>query len=307
MPVDAETQDFFRMRLDHFMDQRHPLVVLASRLPWQEIEASLAHLFARKARTGKTLPGIDLFGESVQWVPMRPNAGRPRLPLRTIIALLYLKHAFNESDEGVVRRFAETPVWQYFAGHTHFEQALPCDATSLVKFRTLLGEEGLEELLAQTLNAALHMKLIAPKELSTLIVDTTVQPKAVAHPTDAKLVQAAKEAGVPLKQTFAKEGKGLHFMAGRYAHARQFKRLLRVIKRQRTIVARMAREIQRKASTLAQALREGLQAPLAKAQQIVNQSAKRKNDSASPKLYAWHAPEVECIARARAARPTSLA
>jgi len=292
-------------------NQRHPLVVLASRLPWQEIEASVAHLFGRKARTGKTLPGIDLFGEPVQWGPIRPNAGRPRLPLRTMIALLYLKHAFNESDEGVVRRFAETPVWQYFAGRTHFEQALPCEATSLVKFRALLGEEGVEELLAQTLNAALHMKLIATKELSTLIVDTTVQPKAVAHPTDAKLletaraklVQAAKEAGVPLKQTFAKEGKGLHFMAGRYAHARQFKRLLRVIKRQRTIVARMAREIQRKASTLAQALREGLQAPLAKAQQIVNQSAKRHNDSASPKLYAWHAPEVECIAKGKSRTP----
>jgi len=77
MLVDAQIQDFFRMRLDHFMDQRHPLVVLASRLPWQEIEASVALLFGRKARTGKTLPGIDLFGEQVQWGPIRPNAGRP--------------------------------------------------------------------------------------------------------------------------------------------------------------------------------------------------------------------------------------
>jgi len=66
MPVDAQTQDLIRMRLDHFMNQRHPLVVLASRLPWQEIEASVLHLFGRKARTGKTLPGIDLFGEQVQ-------------------------------------------------------------------------------------------------------------------------------------------------------------------------------------------------------------------------------------------------
>ena len=38
----ASTDDFFRSRLDHMIDLRHPLAVLASRMPWQEIEASLA-------------------------------------------------------------------------------------------------------------------------------------------------------------------------------------------------------------------------------------------------------------------------
>jgi len=32
------------------------------------------------------------------------NVGRLRVPLRTMISLLYLKHTFNESDEGVVER-----------------------------------------------------------------------------------------------------------------------------------------------------------------------------------------------------------
>ena len=32
------------------------------------------------------------------------NAGRPRLPTRLMVALLYLKHAFNESDEDVIQR-----------------------------------------------------------------------------------------------------------------------------------------------------------------------------------------------------------
>ena len=43
--------DFFRSRIDHMIDLRHPLAVLASRMPWQQIEASVAHLFSRKART----------------------------------------------------------------------------------------------------------------------------------------------------------------------------------------------------------------------------------------------------------------
>lgn len=33
-----------------------------------------------------------------------------------MISLLYLKHAFNESDEGVVSRWADTPHWQFFSG-----------------------------------------------------------------------------------------------------------------------------------------------------------------------------------------------
>lgn len=56
------TDDFFRSRLDQMIDLRRPLPVLASRLPWQEIEASIAHLFAKKVRAGQTLEDVDLFG-----------------------------------------------------------------------------------------------------------------------------------------------------------------------------------------------------------------------------------------------------
>ena len=51
MFADAATADFFHARLDHMIDLRQPLVVLASHMPWQQIEASLAHLLSRKART----------------------------------------------------------------------------------------------------------------------------------------------------------------------------------------------------------------------------------------------------------------
>ena len=311
MFADAATADFFRARLDHMIDLRQPLVVLASRLPWQQLEASLSHLLSRKARTGLAMPDLDLFGEAVQLVDRESNAGRPRVPLRTMIALLYLKHAFNLSDEAVVERWSETPRWQFFSGLAYYEERLPCDATTLVKFRRLLGEEGVEELLAQTITTAVTLKLIPAAALATVVVDSTVQEKAVAHPTDSKLletarsklVEAAQDAGIELKQTFAKEGRLLGFKAGRYAHAKQFKRMRRVIKRQSTVVGRLVRDIERKALHVGDAVRAALDEALHKARSITEQSKSRKNITGRPKLYAWHAPEVECIAKGKSRTP----
>jgi O-acetyl-ADP-ribose deacetylase (regulator of RNase III) len=73
-----------------------------------------------------------------------------------------------------------------------------------------------------------------------------------------KLVEVAKDAGIGLKQTYAKEAAQLSRKAGRYAHARQFKRMKGAIKRQRTIVGRLQREIERKASTIGLAVQEAL-------------------------------------------------
>ena len=145
----------------------------------------------------------------------------------------------------------------------------------------------MEELLAQTINVAVELKLIRPQELSRVIVDSTVQEKAIAHPTDSrllekarvKLVQAAKGAGIDLKQTFAREGREQGRKAGRYAHARQFRRMRRAIQRQRTIVARLQREVDRQATaasmTIGAAVQQALRETLEKAARIVSQSASR--------------------------------
>lgn len=228
-----------------------------------------------------------------------------------MISLLYLKHAFNESDEGVVERWRDTPRWQYFSGSAYYEDRLPCDASTLVKFRQLLGEEGAEALLAQTLHVAIDLELIKPQQLTQVVVDSTVQHKAIAHPTDSrllevartKLVQAARKAGISLKQTFAKEGRELNRKAGRYAHARQFKRMRTAIKRQSTIAGRLAREIARKSTALSEAVREALETTLQKAQRIITQSRQTKREKGQRKLYAWHAPEVDCISKGKARTP----
>ena len=305
------TADFFRNRLDQMIDLRHPLAVLANRMPWQEIEASLAHLFARQVRAGKKIEDSDLFGatEVIAGAGVS-KAGRPRLPTRLMVSLLYLKHAFNESDEDLIQRWGETPTWQYFSGNEYFEHRWPCDPTQLVKFRKLLGEEGVEELLARTVEVAVTLKLIAKKELSQIIVDSTVQEKAIAHPTDSKLletarvklVEAAKAEGIELKQTYAKEGQLLGYKAGRYAHARQFRRMRKVIKRQGTIVGRLHREISRKMTTLSQAVQDALGVSIGKAKRLIAQSRSKKTDKQA-KLYSWHAPEVECISKGKSRNP----
>ncbi len=122
------------------IDLRHPLAVLGSRMPWQDIEASLARQFARRVREGRRLEAMDLFGRSTQLVGAgESKAGRPRLPMRLMISLLYLKHAFDESDEGVVERWSDTPLWQYFSGMDYYEHRRPSDPTVLARFRQLPG------------------------------------------------------------------------------------------------------------------------------------------------------------------------
>lgn len=308
----SQIDDFFRSRLDQMIDLRKPLAVLATHIPWQELGASVAHRFARQVRSGKQVADVDLFGPTVAVVGGAiSNAGRPRLPMRLMISLLYLKHTFNESDEGVCERWSETPVWQYFSGQEYFEDRMPCDPSAISRFRGLLGEEGVEELLVQTIMVGMRLGLIERRALETVIVDSTVQSKAVAHPTDSrllevardKLAEAAKAHGIQLKQTYAKEGKELARKAGRYAHAKQYRRMHKTIKRQRTILGRLARDIERSKTVLAQSIQQALDPLLSRAHRIAEQSRRKKTTKGKDKVYSWHAPEVECIGKGKARTP----
>jgi IS5 family transposase len=304
------TDDFFRARLDQMIDLRHPLAVLANRMPWTQIEAALAPALAHRNRSGSLTEGVDLFGPTTQLAGAGVSAaGRPRLPVRVMVSLLYLKHAFNLSDEELVERWSENVVWQYFSGQAYYEPRLPCDATQIGRFRTAIGEAGVEELLKATIDTAVSAKAVRPTEFERVIVDTTVQEKAIAFPTDSRLlevaryqvVKAAKFAGIVLKQTFAQEGKSLKRRAGGYAHAKQFKRLRRVLKRQRTVLGVVMREIHRRiamTTTESPATLSRLRVLLGRAERIRTQQPKDKN-----KLYAMHAPEVECISKGKARQP----
>ena len=249
------TADFFRSRLDQMIDLRHPLAVLATRLPWAVIEAAVAPKLAHQAKPAQKVSGVDRAGAfKGEFGGGISPAGRPRLPVRLMASLLYLKNSFNLSDEELVERWAENVVWQFFSGMHCYEPRLPCDATQIGRFRRLLGEDGIEQLLKATIDCALDIKAIKPADLERVTVDSTVQSKGIAHPVDSRLLEiarhkvvaAAKRCGIACKQTYAQEGKTLRRKAGGYAHAKQFERLRKTVKRQRTILGVVMREVQRK-------------------------------------------------------------
>jgi transposase, IS5 family len=275
--VDVAEQNLFRMELVDLSDQRHELVRLASLIDW------------------------PAFAEA--WGPkFESTTGRPALDTRLMASLLYLKHTFALSDEDVVERWIENPYWQHFSGERCFRHELPCDPSSLVRWRQRIGEEGCEWLLEHSIKAALSAGVLKRQSLITVIVDTTVQPKAIAHPTDSRplnrareqLVAAAQDAGIELRQNYARVGKAADTQAGRYAHAKQWRRMRREVRKLRTWLVRVIRDVQRKAGEITGALKTRIET----AQRLVEQRRDSKN-----KLYALHAPEVECIAKGQARTP----
>lgn len=176
------TPDFFRSRLDGMIDPRQPMAVLAIRMPWNSIEAALAPVLARKGKDDRNVVGEDLFGPTLAAAGAGISPAGPASPAdpadgRTAL----LKHAYNERDESECERWVENVYWQYLCGEEYFQMRLPCDPTNLVRFRQVLVEAGVEELLATTIVAAVQMKVIKLAEFERGIVDTKVQEKAIAY------------------------------------------------------------------------------------------------------------------------------
>ena len=180
--------------------------------------------------------------------------GRPRLPIRLMASLLYLKYVLDLSDEAVVERWSERVVLYYFSGRAYYKPKLPCDATQIGRFRMVICEAGVEKILKATIDTAAQTGVVPPQDFRRVIVDTTIQEKAIAFPKDSRLLEIARHkgvgvaraAGVTLKQTFVNEARQLRCRAGGYAHAKQYRRLKRVLRRQRTILGRLIREVRRK-------------------------------------------------------------
>jgi len=266
--------ELFRSRLEQILSHDHPLYKLAREIDWAVFEQEFGRLYVEKV-------------------------GRPGLPIRLLVGLHYLKYTYNESDESVVEVFLENPYWQYFCGNEYFEHRLPLDPSSLVRWRKRVGAQGMEKLLQETIEAAKRKKMITASEVKRVNVDTTVQEKAVAYPTDARLyykmlrtlVRVAKEAGIELRQSYRRVSKKALAKQGRYAHARQQKRAQKETKTLKTYLGRVIRDIERKYKGVSGKVREMVEM----AKRLWHQ---QRNDKG--KLYSVHAPEVECIAKGKA-------
>jgi IS5 family transposase len=280
-PRDDRQDDLFRSSLEAIINLRHPLVRLAAEINWD----FLAKRFGSVCSVGP---------------------GQPPLPTRLVAGLLILKHMHNLSDEALCDRWVENPYFQYFCGEAVFRHELPFDRSSLTRWRQRLGEEQITALLQESLSVAHRSGAIQTKDLERVVVDTTVQEKAIAHPTDArlthraieKLVDLAKREGVELRQSYLRLAKRAAIMVGRYTHAHQFKRARRQLKFLRTRLGRIIRDIRRKIEGNT-ALEDRFGPLLDLASRIRRQEQRQRG----PKVYSLHAPEVECIGKGKARAP----
>ena len=151
----------------------------------------------------------------------------PPLPTRLMAGLPILKHTFDLSDEELCARWIENPYFQFFCGEAFFRHELPLDRSSLTRWRQRIGADTLEVLLAETLAAAQRAGAVQDKHFERITVDTTVQTKAVAHPTDSRLLhrgieilgRLARRHGVKLRQSYVRVARRARLEAARLVHA----------------------------------------------------------------------------------------
>ena len=276
----SEQPELFRSALVNLIDRRHPLVRMAGLIDRERFATA--------------------FGP-----PYRDGIGRPGLPTRLMVGLHLIKHMDGLSDDAVCARFLDSPYVQHFCGESHIQHALPLDRSSMTRWRKRIGAERLELLLAETLAAATRTGAAKPKHFERVTIDTTVQPKAVTHPTDSKLIhrgveilgRLARRHCIALRQSYARVSTRARREVAKLIHRGRHREAERVVRRMRTWLGRLARDITRKITDAADAVRAAFATPLERIAQLLRQ---RREDRGRDKIHALHAPEVECIGKGKA-------
>ena len=257
------------------IDQKNKWVRLAHLLAWDDLHEKFDALYASRN-------------------------GRPGIPIRCMAGLIMIAHIENLSDKKVVERWVENPYWQYFCGETHLQWKAPIDPSSLTRFRQRMGGDGVDTILNMSVKAALKAGCISKRHFKRVTVDSTAMETNVAYPTDAKLlnqsrerlVRLCKKHGIALRQSYVRVFKTMQLKVSRYAHAKQMKRLHRVLKTMRTDLGRLVRDISGK---LDKKLMDSFHHELAMASRIIHQKKHDRN-----KLYSLHEPTTQCISKGKA-------
>jgi IS5 family transposase len=278
---DRGEQDMFRSRLDQIINLKHELARLANVISWAAIEAKCGEVYA-------------------------DGPGMPPLPTRLMAGLSILKFTFDLSDEELCARWVENPYFQYFCGEEFFLHELPFDRSSMTRWRQRMGEERVAALLQESLSVAVRTGAMRPEDTRRVVVDTTVQPKNVMFPTDAKLlnrareklVSLAKRTGLDLRQSYTRVGKMALIKHQRYAHAKQFKRAGKALRKLKTYLGRTIRDIGRQIAG-----DDGLHAIFLRPLHLAGRVLEQRQRQHGKKVYSLHAPEVECIGKGKAHKP----
>jgi len=254
------------------LDSNHPLLALAQAIDWAELESAFASFYSDQGRKAK--------------------------PIRLMCGLLILKQLHNLSDERIVEQWQMNPYYQVFCGEISFQTKVPCHSTELVKFRQRIGEQGVKKIFA--MSVALHGKAA---EESTVLVDTTVQEKAITYPTDTKLSikminrlnKLAKRHNIKQRRTFMKEIKELRLASRHFRHVKRRAKAKKALKRLRTIAGILLRELQRK---LPEAILRQEAERFSLYERVLSQQPKDKN-----KVYSLHESDVYCVGKGKDHKP----
>lgn len=267
----------FEQRLSDLLNPNHELCLLAGFIKWDLLEDELGNLFEKEA-------------------------GTPAKPVRLMVGLMLLQHMYRLSDEGAVNRWVENPYWQLFCGYDYLQWKFPIHPTTLTKWRKRMGANGMERLLSSIIDAAQSIGAVNEASFKKVIVDTTVAPKAIAYPTDAKLylksmrqlVRFAKMEGISLRQTYERLGPKAYTRASRLFHSKKNKKALREVRKLKTYCGRLFREVLRAVGQNPQ-LQKRVEPVLFVIGQILLQ-----DQEGYDKVYSLHEPHVECISKGKA-------
>ena len=224
--ISHESQkDLFRVELKRIVNLEHEIVKLGDQINWDSFDERFEKYYCEE--------------------------GRPGIETRLMVSLHYLKYLEDLSDEDTVKKWTENPYWQYFSGRQYFEYRVPLDSSSMTRWRKRIGEDGAEELLKQTIRVGIKQGYVKKTDCRRVNVDTTVQPKDIRFPTDArlndrmreKLVKLAQTEGIELRQSYERVGKQILRRQQNYSHARQPGRAKKEAKRIKTLLGRVIRDI----------------------------------------------------------------
>lgn len=251
------------------LNPKHPLLALADKIPWHELEESLTGYYSK-------------------------NMGRPAKPIRLMAGLLILKQIENLSDERVTAAWVRDPYMQYFCGECSFQWKLPCDPSDLTYFRKRIGEAGVEKILAVSINL-FGKKAMEPE----VVIDTTVQEKNITFPMDAKLHRKiiekcrkiASRENIRLRRSYTRTVKKLLGALRFVSHPKHRKKAQKAQKELKTIAGRLVRELRRK---LCSEKLKAYEKSLSLFENVLAQEKQSKD-----KIYSLHEPEVYCMSKGK--------
>lgn len=276
-PIVQDQDLLFRSRLSEQLNPKNELLRLAKAIDWNQLEMEFSPLFSA-------------------------GAGHPPIPIRLACGLMILQHMFDLSDEKVVAAWVENPYWQAFCGYDFLQWELPAHPTSLTHWRQRIGAQGAEKILQMSVAAALRTKTVTPAELTKVISDTTVMPKAITHPVDAKLirrsieriVRAAKAAGIQLKRTYHRVASWALKDYLRLMHGKKMRKAQKPLKKLKRYLGKLLKELDPHLENCPQELLRDM---------VIGAKLLLQNREDKNKIYSCHEPQVACIAKGKAHKP----